>query len=273
MKTLAAMNEHDGGLGSPAIPGRQPGCHGPLDHCVHPAPPPRRSKALSVTGSTATLRQAKRRLQRRAAPLCRGLLRAVDQGLAQDVLPLLIASTEYQHIASFDAGTALVAALAGDRDTAGAGLKRLVASGFQGAPRGADWLAPTAFLAHACALIGARDEAPALYDSLSRTAATAVRVGPMAGWWGPVDHHLGCLAWLIGRPDEAEQRLRRALQVEDRMGARPFAARTLARLASVLAENAPQAARAAGDDAMATAKAVGASGVIAEVEMALAAGR
>ena len=36
-----------------------------------------------------------------------GLLRAVDQGLAQEVLPLLLATTEYERIASFDAGTAL----------------------------------------------------------------------------------------------------------------------------------------------------------------------
>lgn len=47
-----------------------------------------------------------------------GLLRAVDQGLAREVLPLLLASTEYQVIASFDAGTALGAALGGDRHEA-----------------------------------------------------------------------------------------------------------------------------------------------------------
>jgi hypothetical protein len=45
-----------------------------------------------------------------------GLWRAVDQGQASDVLPLLLGSTDYQHIASFAAGTALCAALAGEAD-------------------------------------------------------------------------------------------------------------------------------------------------------------
>src|SRR6202008_2581347 len=82
-----------------------------------------------------------------------GLLRAVDQGLARDVLPLLVAATDYQQIASFDAGTALCAALAGDDELARASLRRYVSSGFLGSPRGADFWAPTAFFAHTCQLI------------------------------------------------------------------------------------------------------------------------
>lgn len=64
-----------------------------------------------------------------------GLLRAIDQGLAAEVLPLLLASTEFQIIAAFDAGTALCAALAGERDEAAARLNRMVRTGFAGAPR------------------------------------------------------------------------------------------------------------------------------------------
>jgi tetratricopeptide (TPR) repeat protein len=74
-----------------------------------------------------------------------GLLRAVDQGQAGDVLPLLLdaASSEYQHIASFVAGTALCAALAGQHDLARSSLERVVASGFEGLPRVlTGWLLP-----------------------------------------------------------------------------------------------------------------------------------
>ena len=194
-----------------------------------------------------------------------GLLRALDQGLAQDVLPLMLATTEYQQIAAFDAGTALCAALAGEPERARAGLERLVAVGFQGSPRGADLLAPTAFLAHTCQLVDAVSVADEIYRSLRRTKATVVRVGPLVGWWGPVDHHLGCLARLLGRHDEAERRLRNALQIEQRMGARPFAARTMAELARVLRTTSPSEAATVASDATALAHTVAAAGIRAEV--------
>ncbi len=200
-----------------------------------------------------------------------GLLRALDQGLARDVLPLLLATSDYQQIAAFDAGTALCAALADEPERARAGLERLVAVGFQGSPRGADLLAPTAFLAHTCQLIDAVPVAEAIYRSLGRTKATVVRVGPLVGWWGPVDHHLGCLARLLGRRDEAEQRLRNALQIEQRMGARPFAARTLAQLSRVLRATNPSEAATVASDAKALAHTVAAAGIVAEVEAAVAA--
>jgi hypothetical protein len=85
-------------------------------------------------------------LQRGARPLAQGILRAVDLGQAKEVLPLLIGATEYQNIVGFAAGTALCAALAGDRDRALEALYRLAGSGCEGLPRGADWPAPTASL-------------------------------------------------------------------------------------------------------------------------------
>ena len=199
-----------------------------------------------------------------------GLLRAIDQGLAADVLPLLVASTEFQVIASFDAGTALCAALAGDHDEALARLSRLVRTGFQGAPRGADFLTPTAFLAHTSVVVGDVTAAEVVYGWFRRTRATVVRVGPLAGSWGPVDHHLGCLAQLSGRSEEAETRLRHALQIERAMNARPFSARTLAHLAVVLADRyRPEAERTA-REAVAAGERLAAPGIVAEVQTVLA---
>jgi hypothetical protein len=91
------------------------------------------------------------------------------------------------------------------------------------------------------------------------------------GWWGPVDHHLGHLAALLGRHDEAERRLRNALRIEQRMGAHPFEARTLAGLASVVRVTNPVDAPRLAADAIAVAKAVGADGIITEVDAILAA--
>ncbi len=200
-----------------------------------------------------------------------GLLRAIDQGLAADVLPLLVASTEFQVIASFDAGTALCAALAGDHVEARPRLSRLVQTGFQGAPRGADFLTPTAFLADTAAIVADVAAAGALSGWFSRTRATVVRVGPLAAWWGPVDHHVGCLTQLLGRSDEAETRLRHALQVEQAMNARPFSARTLAHLAVVLAGRSPSEAARTAREAIASGERLAAQGIVAEVRTVLTA--
>ena len=199
-----------------------------------------------------------------------GLLRAIDLGLAADVLPLLLASTEFQVIASFDAGTALCAALAGDHDEAAARLTRLVRTGFPGAPRGADFLTPTAFLADTAVVVGDVAAAEAVYGWFRRTRATVVRVGPLAGWWGPVDHHLGCLAQLLGRSEEAEARLRHALQMERAMNARPFSARTLAHLAVVLAERSRAEATRVAAEAIAAGEQLAAPGIVTEVGTVLA---
>ena len=100
---------------------------------------------------------------------------------------------------------------------------------------------------------------------LGRTLATVVRIGPVAGWWGPVDHHLGCLAHVLGRHEEAESRLCRALEMERAMGARPFAARTLAHLAAAVAARSREDAMAIALEARTEADALAAEGIVAEV--------
>ncbi len=194
-----------------------------------------------------------------------GLLRAIDLGQAPDVLPLLVAATDYQGIASFTAGISLCAALAGERDLAVEHLERLIDSGLARNARGADRLAPTAFLAHSCVLLGAVEHAETLYTALTSQPADAVRVGPLIGWWGPVDHHLGSLCRLLGRNEEAEARLRRALTLEERMAARPFLARTRAELARVVGNGTGPEADELRATATAEATAIGAVGIAAEI--------
>jgi hypothetical protein len=200
-----------------------------------------------------------------------GLLRAVDLGQVKDVLPLLLDATDYQRIPAFATGTVLCAALAGEHEMAGERLDELMRSGFEGKPRGADWLSSTTFLAQACTIIGSVEHAPALFDSLSNSGATVVRVGPLAGWWGPVDHHLGTLAILLGRLDIAEVHLRRAGQVEEAMAARPFAARTEAALAALLVRQGREGSDSAVTKARARASDVGAVGILSEIETTLGA--
>ncbi len=201
-----------------------------------------------------------------------GLLRAVDRGQASDVLPLLLDASDYGRIPAFAAGTVLCAALAGEHDLALERLEGLVRSGFEAKPRGADWLSSMAFLAHSCCILGARGAARHLYAALVRQPVRIVRVGPLAGWWGPVDHHLGGLALLLGDADGAEAHLTTALRTEEAMGARPFAARTGAALAALLAVRRPLEAKSLTDRARSVAASLGAAGIVAEVESALADG-
>jgi transcriptional regulator with XRE-family HTH domain/tetratricopeptide (TPR) repeat protein len=196
-----------------------------------------------------------------------GLLRAIDLGQAPDVLPLLVAATDYQRIASFTAGISLCAALAGENELALEHLERLIDSGLASNSRGADRLAPTAFLAHSCVLLGAVEHAGTLYDALRSQPAEAVRVGPLIGWWGPVDHHLGSLCRLLGRREEAEARLRRALALEDELVARPFQARTQGELARVLSEADGPEPDELRSTATAAAIAIGATGIAAEIAL------
>jgi tetratricopeptide (TPR) repeat protein len=193
-----------------------------------------------------------------------GLQRAVDLGQAAEVLPLLIAADDYQHIAAFTAGTASCAAVAGERDIALDYLDRVMKAGFA-SYRGADRLAPTALLAHTAAVLGDATHAEALIEALTSQPSTAVRVGPLIGWWGPVAHHLGSLNRVLGRLEEAEAHLRAALAIEEPMGARPFLARTRAELATVLTLAGSPGADALRAAALADADALGAAGIASEI--------
>jgi len=89
------------------------------------------------------------------------------------------------------------------------------------------------FLAHAAAIVGDAGHAQAIYALLASAEARTVRVGPLAGWWGPVDHHLGALSRVLGRRDRAIGHLEEALAVEERFDARPWMARTQLELAAL----------------------------------------
>ncbi len=194
-----------------------------------------------------------------------GLLRAVDQGLAGDVLGLLLDAGDYLRIPAFAAGTVLVAALAGELDESRRRLDQMMRDGFGARPLGADMMSSLAFLAHACFLVGAAEHAGELYARLAARPPVAVRVGPLGGWWGPKAFHMGCLARLLGRSEQAESHLRQGLDVALRMEAGPFAARSAAELAVLLADREDPEAKRLADLAVAQAAAIDAAGVQGEV--------
>jgi transcriptional regulator with XRE-family HTH domain/tetratricopeptide (TPR) repeat protein len=155
---------------------------------------------------------------------------------------------QFDAVPTFRVGFTLCAALAGDLEQATLALDRFVADGLDRLARNVEWPAIMAMLAHTCCVLGATDQARLVEPVLSSATAPVVRVGPMAGWWGPVDHHLGGLSRVLGRPDEAVARLERALAIDVRMKARPFEARTRLELALALRRRGTPGDRRRADD-------------------------
>ncbi len=107
------------------------------------------------------------------------------------------------------------------------------------------WL--TAVVEYADAAIEVRDPkyARPLFDLLLPWADQFSTIG-MAGAEGPVSYYLGGLATVLGRYSEADSYFARAARVNDRVGARFFAARTGLRWGQMLSTR-----NAAGDAEMA----------------------
>ncbi len=200
-----------------------------------------RSTAAQVTGRLDEARtlaeQAANDLARAGHPsaqmlhLARSVLIGWDDGQARELLPLMTSlADDFANVATFQGGLALTAALAGDHELARQLLDRVAGSGFSQIRPDVEWLAVVSFYSHACSVTGAVEHAAPLYDVLAASVATGVRCGPLLGWWGPVDHHLGALCRLLGRQTEAAQRLEKALAVERAMQAPHFLARTVEEL-------------------------------------------
>ena len=201
-----------------------------------------------------------------AVYMTNAVLRGLDLGQAADVVALMRAvQDDYVNVPTFTAGLTLAAAVAGELSSAAQLLDEQAESGFESIRRDAEWLPVIGMLCHACALVGRPDHAERLHQLLAASPAKTVRVGPLAGWWGPTDHHLGALCRMLGRHDEAEHRLRAALTLEQAMHAWPFRARSQIELAHVLDQRGGSARRREAselrDAALAASRALGAPGV------------
>jgi tetratricopeptide (TPR) repeat protein len=169
--------------------------------------------------------------------LARMVLAGLETGGAGELLPAMVALAEdFRNVATFQAGLALTAAVAGDKDLARRVLSNHARHRFRDVAPTVEWPAVITFFAHTSVLVEDQTTAADLYDLLARSPASAVRVGAMTGWWGPIDHHLGALCHLLGRLDEARSRLERAITLERDLEAAPFLARSEVELASVIDE-------------------------------------
>jgi hypothetical protein len=163
------------------------------------------------------------------------VISGLDLGHSTAMVELMDAMRdELAAVPTFWAGFAMTATEAGLHELARELFATHARAGFANVRRDLEWLPVIGFFSHACAGLDDAEYAPVLYELLEASPARGVRVGPLAGWWGATDHHLGALCRVMGRLDEAQVRLRTALETTVLLGARPWQARTSLELARVI---------------------------------------
>ena len=145
-------------------------------------------------------------------------------------------------------------------------LDAFAADRFRGLPEDGIWLGAVGYLAETAAALGDATHAEALHDLLVPYADRNVAIGWASTCAGSASRHLGLLADLLGRRDEAIERLETALAMNERMRARPWVVHTQLALAAVLAQAPADRERAAAlhESSLVEARQLGMARVIAE---------
>jgi hypothetical protein len=97
----------------------------------------------------------------------------------------------------------------------------------------ANWLSGQAEAAEATYLLGAAEHAGPLYDRLLPYAGRPATAGRAAMTYGAIDRHLGLLAAVLGRRDDAVAHLRAAVALNQAMGATAWRLHTLRALVAL----------------------------------------
>ena len=132
-------------------------------------------------------------------------------------------------IANSPAGPAYAASYAwvlaglGDTERARTTLDRVVA---QPHAFDANWMSAQAECADACVLLGDATHAAVFYDRLLPYAGRPATAGRAVASYGAVDRHLGGLAALLGRRDDAERHLRAGIARNHELGCSVWAEHT-----------------------------------------------
>jgi tetratricopeptide (TPR) repeat protein len=164
-----------------------------------------------------------------------------EQGRLDELAPAIEAfGAQYGAIPGWRAAFAYVCAELGREDDARREFEQAAADDFAGLPEDMAWLVSMTVLAETCVRLGDVPRARVLYDRLLPYAG---RVVPATASYGAVARSLGLLATTLRRWDAARQHLEAALELNARIGARPWVAWTQYGLASM------HLARGDGEDA------------------------
>ena len=158
-----------------------------------------------------------------------------EQGRLAEVEPSVRRFIElYPALVAWRAALALLLVELGRMDEARAEFESLAAADFDDLPRDANWLIGVTLLAEVCGALGDGARAEALYALLEPYAGRNVVVGRAATCNGAASRLLGILAAAMRSWELAEGHFISALAMHERMGARPWMARTQIAYAEML---------------------------------------
>ena len=149
-------------------------------------------------------------------------------------------------------------------------FEALATHDFADLPQDVSWLMALAFLSQACTVLGDTSRATKLYALLLPYAGRSVVYGNAVAYHDSVSHHLGLLAAILGRWDEARTHFEMALACNVRLGARPRLAHSQYEYARILiARKQPgdqQKATGLLSQALATAQKLGMAGLVEKIK-------
>jgi class 3 adenylate cyclase/tetratricopeptide (TPR) repeat protein len=158
-----------------------------------------------------------------------------DREHIRELLPGLGELVErYPTIPAWRCSLASIHAELGNQGEARTVFEQLAGEGFESLPSDAQWLISLTSLGETAAFLGDAARAGRLYELIQPYSGMTIVAGRAAACYGPVERVLGLLAATIGRTSDAERHLGSSLALSERMGDRPFVARTCRELAEVL---------------------------------------
>jgi class 3 adenylate cyclase len=158
-----------------------------------------------------------------------------EQGRLQELEPALKGFIErYPSVPGWRAALAWVLSDLGREAEARDEFEQLATNRFGQIPRDVNWLVSMSLLAETCALLRDARRAATLYELLLPYADRCVVVSFAVASFGSVARYLGMLAAAMSNWEEAAQHFARAIEVDERMGARPWVAHTQREYARML---------------------------------------
>jgi hypothetical protein len=144
----------------------------------------------------------------------------------------LFADTPAASYPGFRPGLAMAYLESGNHDRARALFERDASDGFASFPRDTVWTGCLVLFAELAVALADRHAAETLHTIMVPLAPLHAAGGPV--YYGQCDRAVGRLAAFLGRPDEAQARLRASLEVHRSIGARYWGARNAVDVAEVL---------------------------------------
>jgi hypothetical protein len=151
----------------------------------------------------------------------------------------------YETIPGWQTLWALILLESGNEDAARETFEHVAADDFSSIPRDGSWLGAMTYSSEVAVGLGDTARAQQLYDRLRPFADRNVVIGFAVACLGSTSRPLALLAASLGRHDDAVRHFEAAISMNERMGARPFLARTQLEYGELLVGGTPDE-RAAG---------------------------